>query len=132
MGPMHQLFCGGPFDARQLNHHSHGNTKSFSLSLQRAKGNRRVKCYILRYPDVALSRDNPQGSDETGYVACGKHLFRVGAIPFTAHFTWWCKLHTSIDKKRLCLATRLDSTARPLADDQPGTALAAQEGPHPL
>jgi hypothetical protein len=58
MGPMHQLFCGGPFDARQLNHHSHGNTKSFSLS-QKTKGNRRVKCYISgirmwRFPATTL------------------------------------------------------------------------------
>jgi hypothetical protein len=36
--------------------------------------------------EVALSRDRPQGSDETSCVACGKQLFRVGAIPFTAHF----------------------------------------------
>jgi hypothetical protein len=72
--------------------HSHGNAESFRLFLQRAKGTGRVNCYILRNSDVAVSRDNPQGSNETSCIPSGEQLFRIAALPFTAHFNGTIKL----------------------------------------
>lgn len=66
-----------------VDRHSHGDTESFSLSLQRAKRDRRVNRYLFRYPNVAHSRNNSQSPDETSCVARGKQLLRIGAVPFT-------------------------------------------------
>ena len=58
MGALHQFLCHVSFNTKQMDRHSHGNTESFSFSRQRPKGYRRVNCYILWNPDVALSSTN--------------------------------------------------------------------------
>jgi hypothetical protein len=83
---MHQLLRRGSFNPGQVDRHSHGNAESFNLSLQSAKGYRRINRYFFGYPDVTLSRNNPQGPDKAGCVANGKQLLWVGAIPFATHF----------------------------------------------
>ena len=96
MGLMHQLLRHGSFNPGQVDRHSHGNAESFNLSLQRAKGYRRINRYFFGYPNVTLSRDNSQSPDETRCIAGDEQLFRVGAIPFTTHFNGTIQFYINV------------------------------------
>jgi hypothetical protein len=86
-------------------------------------------------PRITLRRDKQlDSSSEAGDILDSASFLRVGvfiAISSVAQLGFQEPQRFG-PVKLLCLVTQLDSTARPLSDDQPSTALTTQIGPHPL